>query len=39
MWDIVVPTLVVSSPVVTMNNDEKSVPLDPIETDATDKRE
>jgi hypothetical protein len=37
--DTVVPTPVVSSPVVTINNDEEPVPQDPIETDATDEGE
>jgi hypothetical protein len=34
--DTVVPTSVVSSPIVTVNDDEEPVPQDPIETDATD---
>jgi hypothetical protein len=37
--DTIVPTSVVSSPVATMNNDEESVPQDPIETNATDEGE
>jgi hypothetical protein len=37
--DTVVPTHVVSSPVVTVNNDEEHIPQDPIENDATDKGE
>jgi hypothetical protein len=37
--DTVVPTPVISSPVVTVNDDEEHVPLDPIETDATDEGE
>jgi hypothetical protein len=34
--DTVVPTPVVSSPMVTVNDDEIRVPQDPIEIDATD---
>jgi hypothetical protein len=37
--DTVVLTPVISSPVAIMNNDEKHVPQDPIETDITDERE
>jgi hypothetical protein len=37
--DTAVPTPVVSSPVVTMNDDEEPVPEDPIETDATNEGE
>jgi ABC-type transporter lipoprotein component MlaA len=37
--DTVVPTPVVSSPMVIMNNDKEHVPQDPIETDATDEGE
>jgi hypothetical protein len=37
--DTIVPTTVVSSPVVIMNDDEEPVPQDPIETDATDEGE
>jgi hypothetical protein len=37
--DTEVPTPVVSSPVVTVNDDEEPVPQDPIETDATDVEE
>jgi hypothetical protein len=36
VWDTVVPTPVVSSPVTTMNDDDEHIPQDPIETDATD---
>jgi hypothetical protein len=39
VWDTVVPTPVVSSPVMTVNNDEKPVLQEPIQTDATDERE
>jgi hypothetical protein len=39
VWDTVVPILIVSSPVVTMNNDEESVPQDLIETNVTDEGE
>jgi hypothetical protein len=39
VWDTIVPTPVVSSPVVIVNDDEEPVPRDPIETDATDKGE
>jgi hypothetical protein len=37
--DTVVPTPVVSSLVVQMNDDEEPVPQDPIETDVTDEGE
>jgi hypothetical protein len=37
--DTVVSTVVVGSPMGTMNDDEEPVPLNPIETDATDERE
>jgi hypothetical protein len=36
MRDTIVPTPVVSSPVVTINNDEEPVLQEPIQTDATD---
>jgi hypothetical protein len=37
--DTVVPTHVVSSPVVIMNDNEEPILQDPIETDATDEGE
>jgi hypothetical protein len=39
MWDTIVPTPIVSSSVVTVNDDEEPVSQDPIETDATDEEE
>jgi hypothetical protein len=39
MRDTIVPTPVVSSPVVIINNDEEPVLQEPIQTDATDKGE
>jgi hypothetical protein len=37
--DTIVPTPIVCSPVVTVNDDEEPVPQDPIENDATDEGE
>jgi hypothetical protein len=37
MRDTIVPTPVVSSPVVIINYDEEPIPQDPIENDVTDK--
>jgi hypothetical protein len=36
VWDTVVPTHVISSLVVTVNNDQEHVLQEPIQTDATD---